>query len=529
MPYAVLSVSDKTGIAELARDLDARGWELLSTGGTAQTLRQAGIPVMGIGEYTGFPEILGGRVKTLHPAVHAGLLARPSLEADVEDLERHQLSPIGLVAVNLYPFRETIARPSTTLAEALEQVDIGGPTMLRAAAKNHAFVWPLCDPDDYTRAVAAIDGGGDEAELRRELATKVFAHTATYDSAVAGYLGLEQDGQGQLPEELLISLVRVQPLRYGENPDQRAAFYRNASQPPMGIPALRQVHGKALSYNNLLDVDGALVAIAPFLAGERPACAVLKHTTPCGIAVGRSPAEAFRKALACDPVSAFGSTVVFSEPVTEAVAEVLSGLFVECLVAPGYAAAALRVLQEKKNLRILAPADDSRFAQFAGHVTNGCAIRGIKGGILVQSTPRPAHPGEFRGLESTTVATMRQPDEAEWEDMAFAWAAVQSVKSNAILLGHDGASVGIGAGQTSRVDAVILAARKAREAGHDLSGLVLASDAFFPFRDGVDAAAEAGVAAIVQPGGSKRDAEVVAAADEHGMAMVFTGRRTFRH
>ncbi|MCL7960759.1 MAG: bifunctional phosphoribosylaminoimidazolecarboxamide formyltransferase/IMP cyclohydrolase [marine benthic group bacterium] len=530
MPYAILSVSDKTGIGDLAAALHARGWTLLSTGGTAQAIREASVPVTGIGEHTGFPEILGGRVKTLHPAVHAGLLARPTVESDVRDLERHDLKPVGIVVVNLYPFRETIARPDTTLAGALEQIDIGGPTMLRAAAKNHPFVWPVCDPTDYERLIAAIDEGGDQDEFRRALATKVFAHTAAYDSAVAGYLrGSKEEGDaGGLPEDLMVSLSRVQSLRYGENPDQPAAFYRVSSGPPLGIPGLRQLHGKDLSYNNILDLDGALLAIAPFLGGDQSACAILKHTTPCGIAVGRSPAEAYRKALACDPVSAFGSTVVFSEPVTEAVAEELAALFVECLVAPGYAPPALTILRQKQNIRILKPDEDTRFGSHSGHLAPGLDLRGVIGGVLVQGSPAPARPSDLRA-SGATVATTRAPSDAEWEDLAFAWAAVQSVKSNAILLARDGAAVGIGAGQMSRVDAAHLAAHKATAAGFDLEGLVLASDAFFPFRDGVDAAAEAGVTAIIQPGGSKRDAEAIAAADEHGISMVFTGRRTFRH
>lgn len=530
MPYAILSVSDKTGVGDLAAALHERGWTLLSTGGTAQAIRDASVPVTGIGDYTGFPEILGGRVKTLHPAVHAGLLARPAVESDVRDLERHGLNPVGIVVVNLYPFRETIARPDTTLAGALEQIDIGGPTMLRAAAKNHPFVWPVCDPTDYERLLAAIDEGGDQDEFRRALATKVFAHTAAYDSAVAGYLrGSKEEGDASgLPEDLMVSLTRVQSLRYGENPDQPAAFYRVSSSPPVGIPGLRQLHGKDLSYNNILDLDGALLAIAPFLGGEQSACAILKHTTPCGIAVGRSPAEAYRKALACDPVSAFGSTVVFSEPVTEAVAEELTALFVECLVAPGYAPPALTILRKKQNIRILEPGEETRFGSHSGHLTPGLDLRGVIGGVLVQGSPSPARPSDLRA-SGATVATTRAPSDAEWEDLAFGWAAVQSVKSNAILLARDGAAVGIGAGQMSRVDAAHLAAHKATAAGFKLEGLVLASDAFFPFRDGVDAAAEAGVTAIIQPGGSKRDAEAIAAADEHGISMVFTGRRTFRH
>ncbi len=527
MPYALLSVSDKTGIETFAEQLVERGFDILSTGGTGAALREAGIAVTSVSDFTSFPEILGGRVKTLHPAIHAGLLARLSIEDDVDDLEQHGLSPIGLVAVNLYPFRETVARPDTMFAEALEQIDIGGPTMLRAAAKNHGFVWPVCNPAQYEAVIAAIDAEGDQGEFRRRLAAAVFEHTATYDAAVAGYLGSGRSSVEQLPDELLVSMVRVQALRYGENPDQEAAFYRSGEHAPFGIPALHQLHGKELSYNNILDVDGALLAISPFVAGEDAACAILKHTTPCGIAVGRSPAEAYRKALACDPVSAFGSTVVFSQPVTEAVAEELSKLFVECVVAPGYANAALALLKNKANLRILVPDEGERLVASTGHLVRGLDVRGVAGGLLVQMPPEPAVSADFRAR--ATVMGSCVPTDSEWDDLAFAWSAVQSVKSNAILLALDGASVGIGAGQMSRVDAVTLAIAKAETQGLSLEGCVLASDAFFPFRDGLDVAVAGGVRAVVQPGGSKRDAEVVDAADEHGIPMIATGRRTFRH
>ncbi|MFQ5746398.1 MAG: bifunctional phosphoribosylaminoimidazolecarboxamide formyltransferase/IMP cyclohydrolase [Gemmatimonadota bacterium] len=530
MRNALISVSDKTAIIEFAAALVEHGWRILSTGGTRMALEEAAIPVTGVAAFTGFPEVMGGRVKTLHPAIHAGLLARRSVEADGEDLARLGFEPIDLVAVNLYPFRETVARESTTLAEALEQIDIGGPTMLRAAAKNHPFVWAICDPADYPRVVEAIASTGDAPELRRELAARVFAHVAAYDAAISGYLRLERtpEAENRLPPEVLLSLVRVESLRYGENPDQEAAFYRNAGAPSGGIPSLRQLHGKALSYNNLLDLDGAISAIEPFLEEEGTACAVLKHTTPCGLALGRSPVEALDRAWACDPVSAFGSTIAFSEPVTEAVAERLADVFVECVVAPGYAPEALRRLQEKKNLRILEPQDAARFARSDGHLVPGVDVRGIRGGALLQTSPAPARPAGLRG-GGAVVATARAPDEAEWKDLAFAWAAVQGVKSNAIVLARDGATIGIGAGQMSRVDAVRLAVQKASDAGLSIDGAVLASDAFFPFRDGLDAAAEAGVRAVVQPGGSVRDGEVTQAADEHGVAMVMTGRRLFRH
>jgi phosphoribosylaminoimidazolecarboxamide formyltransferase/IMP cyclohydrolase len=531
MPTALISVSDKTGVTDFAAGLVERGWTIVSTGGTAARLKEAELPVKGVSEVTGHSEILAGRVKTLHPAVHGGILARRSVPGDMDQLERLGIGSIDLVAVNLYPFQKTIARPSVTLAEALEQIDVGGPTMLRAAAKNHDFVWCICDPADYGPVLAAVDAGGDAAELRRQLAVKVFLHTAAYDAAIGGYL----DDRGslavmnELPEEILASLTRVQGLRYGENPDQVAAFYRDASSPPWGIPALVQLHGKELSFNNILDVDGALAAIAPFAGEASPTCAIVKHTTPCGLAVGRSVREAYEKALACDPVSAFGSVIAFTQPVTEAVAEAVAENFVECVVAPGYADAALLTLQGKKNLRILASDRPEAFAEALGHLREGIETRGVRGGLLVQGSPTPASPSKLRADPQLTVATERTPTEAEWDDLAFAWAAVQTVKSNAILLARDGASIGIGAGQMSRVDSVDLSIRKARAAELETRGSVLASDAFFPFRDGIDVAAEAGVAAVIQPGGSVRDPEVIEAANGHGMAMVCTGRRLFRH
>jgi len=524
MPIALLSVSDKRGVVEFARSLVGRGWEIVSTGGTARALRGGDVPVIEVAEFTGFPELMAGRVKTLHPAVHAGILARRSVTSDMEELRKHDLSPIDLVAVNLYPFRETVARATVSEAEALEQIDIGGPTLLRAAAKNHPFVWAVCDPDDYDTVLGSIEGTEDP-ELRRRLAAKVFLHTAAYDAAIAGHLEPPTIGEG--PVEL--PLERVQVLRYGENPDQSAAFYRDPSVGAWGLPGLRQLQGKELSYNNLLDVDGALLALGPFLNGESAACAILKHTTPCGLAVGRTCAEAFQKARACDPMSAFGSTVAFNEPVTEAAAEAMSDLFVECVVAPGYAAAALRLLQAKSNLRILEPIEGADFGRPIGHVRAGVEVRGVRGGVLVQSAPAPVDPAAIARGEGITVATRRRPTNEEWKDLGFAWAAIQSVKSNAILLARDGATIGIGAGQMSRVDAVKISVRKAGEAGLETDGCVLASDAFFPFRDNIDVAAEAGVRTIVQPGGSIRDEEVIEAADEHEIAMVLTGRRLFRH
>lgn len=529
MPTALVSVSDKAGIEEFCAGLIERGWEIASTGGTMRALRAAGLEVRGVSDLTGHPEMLGGRVKTLHPSVHGGILARREVADDLDQLAAHGMVPIDLVAVNLYPFRETVADGDVTLGEALEQIDIGGPTMLRASAKNHPSVWPVCDPADYGRVLEALDAGDvpGTPELRRELAAKVFGHTAAYDAAITRYL-TRPDGAADSPDlpagETVASLLRVQSLRYGENPDQKAAFFRDGSGPPRGIPALAQLHGRELSFNNILDVDGALTAVAPFVSGERAACAILKHSTPCGLAVGASPLEAYEKALACDPVSAFGSVIAFTDRLTEAVAEALSRNFVECVVAPGYSEDALRLLREKKNIRILQP-DAGAPLDASGHLREGIEVRGVRGGVLLQAAPRPAREVN----RESHVPTARAPSDAEWDDLAFAWSAVQSVKSNAILLARDGASIGIGAGQMSRVDSVEISIRKARAQGFDVAGAALGSDAFFPFRDGIDAAAAAGVTAIAQPGGSKRDEEVIEAANEHGMAMVFTGRRLFRH
>ena len=528
---ALVSVSDKTGLVELGQALVARGWRIVSTGGTAAELAEGGIPVLSISELTGVAEMLDGRVKTLHPAVHGGILARRSVTEDMEALAREEIEPIDLVAVNLYPFRQTVAKPDVTLAEAVEQIDIGGPTLLRAAAKNHRDVLVVCEPEDYEEALAVLDAedeGEDCAERRRRLAAAVYAHTAAYDAAVARYLGPSDSERRSPPAETLLSLVRLQEMRYGENPDQAAALYRDASRRPWGIAALKQLHGKELSYNNLLDADGALAAVAPYLGDSKAACAIVKHTTPCGLAVGRSTAEAFERALACDPLSAFGSTVAFNQPLAETSAEALDQLFVECLIAPDYAEGALRILTRKKNLRILAP-EDGDLVAYPGHLLPGFDARGVQGGLLLQSAPLAVDAAGLEGMDEVSVPTRRAPSLEEWEELGFAWAAVQAVKSNAILLAREGATIGIGAGQMSRVDAVRLAGWKAGEAGHATEGSVLASDAFFPFRDGIDAAAELGVRAIIQPGGSKRDDEAVAAADEHGITMVMTARRLFRH
>ncbi len=528
MPTALVSVSDKSGLDTFCHGLRELGWRIASTGGTARFLKDAGIEVLEVSELTGHPEMFSGRVKTLHPVVHAGILARRSEPGDVADLEAHGIDPIDLVAVNLYPFQETVAQGGVEVAAALEQIDIGGPTLLRAAAKNHQDVWPVSDPADYPRLLEVLQINGSASSLRRELAAKVFRHTATYDTAISDYLsGAATFGDipGAEGASFPSALVRVQGLRYGENPDQAAAFYRDANRPAWGIPALDQVHGRSLSFNNLLDVDGALTAIAPFVGSVKAACAILKHSTPSGLAVGDSSADVYEKALACDPVSAFGSVIAFNRAVDLATATALAENFVECLIAPTYDAEALRILTAKQNIRILQPKNSEDLTR-RGHLRDGLEIRGVRGGALMQTAARPV---EDIRIGSVKIPTARQPTEREWDDLAFAWAAVQSVKSNAILLVRDGASIGIGAGQMSRVDSVDLAVRKARSQELRVEGSVMASDAFFPFRDGVDSAASHGVAAIIQPGGSRRDDEVIEAADAHGIAMVFTGRRLFRH
>ena len=578
---ALLSVSNKDGVVELGRGLAQRGWEILSTGGTARALRDAGLEVTEVAETTGHPEMMDGRVKTLHPAIHAGLLARRSNPRDMEELAGQGYGPIDLVAVNLYPFQETVAREDVTLGLAMENVDIGGPTMIRAAAKNHGDVWVVVDPSDYGRVLEAVDeteatGGA----LKRELAAKVFQHIARYDAAVAEYLASElvqsngaangssasvadvveggsgdstpdDTGPSALPSVLTLELRLEETLRYGENPDQAAAFYVPVGD-RVGLAGLAQHHGKALSYNNILDLDGALQSVAPFALSPEPAVCIVKHTTPCGLAVGDTVADAFKRARATDPVSSFGSVIAVNRVVDEPAAEAMSDLFVECIVAPAFTSEAMEVLQRKKNLRILTMPEGSpehalepsggwwaelsdaersgiRFLAHHSQLPSPVTLRSVYGGMLVQSPPAPP----FYGLtdESWKVVTDRAPTEAEARDLAFAWAAVAGVKSNAILLARNGATVGIGAGQMSRVDSSKIAVRKAREAELEeaLQGAALASDAFFPFRDGVDAAAAAGVAAIIQPGGSIRDEEVIQAANEHDMAMVFTGRRLFRH
>jgi phosphoribosylaminoimidazolecarboxamide formyltransferase/IMP cyclohydrolase len=509
MPRALISVSDKRGIVVFAQGLAQLGWEIISTGGTAAALRAAGVAVTTVDQVTGFPELLDGRLKTLHPAVHGALLARRDRPEHMTAVAEHGIVPIDLVAVNLYPFQMTIARPGTLFEDAVENIDIGGPSMLRSAAKNHLFVLPVVDPTDYPKVLELLRQGPIREEVRREFAAKVFAHTADYDAAIAAYLTAKEAG---LPRRLGIAMERVQTLRYGENPSQRAALY--VTEEPRGMRDLTQRHGKELSFNNLLDVDAAMWVVACW--PNRPACSVIKHTTPCGVAVASSAVEAFRKARATDPVSAYGSVVAFNTVVDRATAEAMSDLFMEVVVAPSFHEDALTVFSKTKVLLVVA----LPVSRGAGALD----FKRVRGGFLVQDQFL-FDPSD----QDWRVATERQPSEREWTDLRFAWAAVASVKSNAILLARDEAAIGIGAGQMSRVDSCFLAIHKARQQGHDPAGSVLASDAFFPFADSVEHAAAAGVTALIQPGGSVRDAEVIEAANRHGMAMVMTGRRQFRH
>jgi phosphoribosylaminoimidazolecarboxamide formyltransferase/IMP cyclohydrolase len=510
MKRALISVSDKSGIIDFARELINLDFELISTGGTSKAIRDAALPCKDISDITQFPEMLDGRVKTLHPNVHGGLLARRDLPEHMKTIAEHGIHPIDVVCVNLYPFRETARKKGIEPEHVIEQIDIGGPSMLRSAAKNFAAVTVVVDPADYGRVIEALAGDPAKSiELRRELAAKVYAHTAAYDSAISGWFAAQRGDR--FPERLTLAFERQQPLRYGENPEQRAAFY--VEEAGAGLAGLVQRGGKELSFNNLLDLEGALLAIDAF-EGEC-AVAIVKHTTPCGLATGATASEAYAKALACDPVSAFGSVIAFSRPVDDEAAALVANLFVECIVAPEFSESALKTLGEKKNLRVLVGTPGPSQAS---------DLKRVRGGLLVQDRPLP-----IGDDTDWTCVTRRGPTPEERADLHFAWRAVASVKSNAIVLARNGATIGIGAGQMSRVDASFVAVHKAQQAGHATVGCALGSDAFFPFRDGIDQAAAAGVKAIVQPGGSVKDKEVIAAADEHGIAMCFTGRRTFRH
>jgi phosphoribosylaminoimidazolecarboxamide formyltransferase/IMP cyclohydrolase len=512
---ALISVSDKSGVVDFARALAARGFSLLSTGGTAALLEREGIPVTEVSAYTGFPEMLDGRVKTLHPRIHAGLLARGDDAKHRAALAAAGIDAIELLVVNLYPFQATVARAGCTLEEAVEQIDIGGPTLLRAAAKNYGSVAALVDPADYGRALNEIRTQGSVSPATRfELARKVFAHTAAYDAAVANYLTSLHGGERrEFPEMLTLQFRKLQDLRYGENPHQSAAFYRDPEPVPGGLASYRQVQGKELSYNNIADADAAWECVKQF---DEPACVIIKHANPCGVALADSPRAAYDKAFATDPVSAFGGILAFNRPLDAATAQAVGKQFAEVIIAPRVETDALQALAPKANLRLL---EVPLAREHQAH-----DYKRIGGGLLVQSSDAKAI--ERRDLR---VATRRQPNDQEWADLLFAWRVAKFVKSNAIVFCRDGATLGVGAGQMSRVDSARIAALKAGAAKLSLAGSAVASDAFFPFRDGVDVLADAGAKAVIQPGGSMRDDEVIAAADEHGIAMVFTGVRHFRH
>ena len=517
---ALLSVSDKTGLVDFARGLAARGVALLSTGGTAKALAEAGVAVTDVGSYTGFPEMLDGRVKTLHPKVHGGILARRDLPAHVDAIGKHGIPPIDLVVVNLYPFRETVAKPGCTLDDAIENIDIGGPAMVRSAAKNWAHVGIVVDPADYAGLLAELDANGQALAkaTRFRLAQKAFAHTAAYDGAIANWLtARDADGAGTgFPASFRYAGELVQAMRYGENPHQRAAFYRDERPAPGSIATFRQLQGKELSYNNVADADAAWECVKAF---DAPACVIVKHANPCGVAVAAAPLDAYKLAFATDPTSAFGGIIAFNRAVDGATVEAVAAQFLEVLMAPGYTADALAVIERKKNVRVLEIALPPR-----GPAAETLDFKRVGGGLLVQTAD--THTMNAAELK---VVTKLAPTSAQVDDLLFAWRVAKQVKSNAIVYCGGGRTLGIGAGQMSRVDSTRIAAIKAKHAGLALAGSVVASDAFFPFRDGLDVVADNGAVAVIQPGGSVRDEEVIAAADERGIAMVFTGVRHFRH
>ncbi len=524
---ALLSVSDKTGLVPFASGLAALGVQLVSTGGTARVIRQAGLPVTDVAEITGFPEMLDGRVKTLHPRIHGGLLGMRGNPEHERQMAAQGIAPIDLVAITLYPFEATTAKPDVSLAEAVENIDIGGPAMLRSAAKNFEAVAVIVDPADYDAVLDALkrNDGSLSRAMRFGLARKAFTHTARYDALIAGFLERVEvsadgprlsplDSRLTFPQLLHIRLEKLQELRYGENPHQRAAFYRDLALRD-GIAATRQLQGKELSYNNLLDLHAAWELAQEW---SEPVVAIIKHTNPCGVATAPELYDAYIRARDTDPVSAYGGIVALNRPLDAPTAREIAVTFVEAIIAPGYSADALAILKDRKNLRLLEQASGGRREVTGDH---GVEVRRVSGGMLVQDRDDvDLEPGALK------VVTKRTPTEAEMRALRFAWRVAKHVKSNAIVLATENATVGIGAGQMSRVDSAKLARMKAN---FPTQGTALASDAFFPFRDGVDAAADAGVTAVIQPGGSVRDAEVIAAADERGLTMVFTGIRHFRH
>jgi phosphoribosylaminoimidazolecarboxamide formyltransferase/IMP cyclohydrolase len=513
---ALISVSDKAGVVEFARSLAALGVQLLSTGGTARLLEKEGVRVTEVSAHTGFPEMLDGRVKTLHPKIHGGILARRDSREHMAAIDQAGIAPIDLIAVNLYPFQATVADPQCKLEEAIENIDIGGPALLRAAAKNHAGVAVVVDPADYAQVLEEIRATGGVAEATRfALAKKVFAHTAGYDGAIANYLfSLDAEGRrSEFPEVLNLQFRKLQQMRYGENPHQSAAFYGDLQPVAGGIAGYRQLQGKELSFNNIADADAAWECVKSF---AEPACVIVKHANPCGAAIGENPLAAYRKAFQTDPVSAFGGILAFNRALDRAAVEEAGKQFAEVIIAPRVEPEARALLAAKQNLRVLEVP--------LAHDAQALELKRVGGGLLVQST-------DAKTLQRADlkVATKKQPSEAQWADLLFAWRVARFVKSNAIVFCRDGRTLGVGAGQMSRVDSARIAAIKAQNAGLALAGSVVASDAFFPFRDGLDAVIDAGAVAVIQPGGSVRDDEVIAAADERGITMVFTGVRHFRH
>ncbi|MGD6830534.1 bifunctional phosphoribosylaminoimidazolecarboxamide formyltransferase/IMP cyclohydrolase [Sutcliffiella halmapala] len=507
---AIVSVSNKAGIVPFVQQLVELGVEVISTGGTKSILEENGVQVTGISAVTGFPEILDGRVKTLHPMIHGGLLARREDASHQEQLQEHGITPIDLVVVNLYPFKETISKEGTTFEDAIENIDIGGPTMLRASAKNHQDVTVMVDPADYEGVLNEIrESGKTTAETRRRLAAKVFRHTAAYDAMIAGYL--TEAVEEAHPESLTVTFEKKQDLRYGENPHQKAAFYEAPLASKFSIASATQLHGKELSYNNINDADTAIQIVKEF---TEPAVVAVKHMNPCGVGVGATALEAYQRAYEADPVSIFGGIVAFNTEVDKATAELLHELFLEIIVAPAFSEEALAVLKQKKNLRLMT----LEMGDQGGTATRYASIRG---GLLVQEE-------DYAGLDEAniTVPTKREPTEKEWEDLKLAWKVVKHVKSNAIVLAKGNQTVGVGAGQMNRVGAARIAME---QAGEKAVGSALGSDAFFPMDDTVEAAAKAGITAIIQPGGSIRDEDSIKKADEYGIAMVFTGVRHFKH
>ncbi len=521
---ALISVSDKTGIVEFAQALHALGVQLISTGGTATLLAGQGVPVTEVAELTGFPEMLDGRVKTLHPKVHGGLLARRDLPGHMAALQRHGIATIDLLVVNLYPFESTVATPGCTLEDAIENIDIGGPAMVRSGAKNWRDVGVVTDPSQYATVLSELKAGGALGEQTRfALAVAAFNRISNYDAAISDYLsGIQPDGSRSLfPAQASGRFVKLQDLRYGENPHQQAAFYRDLFPAPGSLVSARQLQGKELSYNNIADADAAWECVKSF---SEPACVIVKHANPCGVAVGGAPLQAYGKAFQTDPTSAFGGIIAFNRTLDTAAAQAVVKQFVEVLMAPDFSAEALEIFKAKANVRILQIALPPGGATDWDNGRNAMDIKRVGSGLLMQTADnRELTPADLR------VVSRRQPTPQELQDMLFAWKVARYVKSNAIVFCKDGMTMGVGAGQMSRLDSARIAGIKAQHAGLSLAATAVASDAFFPFRDGLDVVVDAGATSVIQPGGSMRDPEVIAAADERGVAMVFTGVRHFRH